>query len=126
MRKSGAKRLAQADAIHGSAVNRREGTTDQRTFKFICRNRDDCGFLQILDTIQRGLDFSKLDAVAAALDLRVGSSGKINEAIFSDLPEIPGLVDPAGTIRGMQKGFPGLRSEERRVGREGRSLCGAE
>src|SRR4029453_14294654 len=104
----GAKRLAQADTIYRSAVNRRKGTTYQRAFKFICRNRNDCGFLQILDTVQPGLDFSKLDAVPAAFDLRGGSSGKINEAISSDFPQIPGLVDPAGTIRAMQKRLPRL------------------
>src|SRR5262249_47797940 len=89
-------------------VNRGEGTTYQRAFKFICRNRHDCGFLQILYTIQRGLDFSKLDAVPAAFDLRVGSSGKVNEAISSDLPHIARLVNPAGIIRAMQNRSPRL------------------
>src|SRR5262245_6548646 len=108
MRKGGAKRLAQADTIHGSSVNRREGTTYQRAFKFICRNRNDCGFLQILDTVQRGLDFSKLDAVPAALDLGVGSSGKIHEDISSGLPLMPGLVVSLRSVRAMQKPAPRL------------------
>src|SRR5262249_51312476 len=53
--------------------------------------------------MERSLDLAQLDAIAAALDLRVRSAEEIGEPVGPAAREIAGLVDPvlrAGSARG--------------------------
>src|SRR5204863_9934589 len=75
------------------AVRRHVRAADHRPLEAARVGGHDRTLLQAGNRVQRRLDLPKLDAVAAALDLRVASPEKVHEAVLADPGEIAGLVD---------------------------------
>src|SRR5688572_19451287 len=76
------------------------GATDGCALEPIARDRHDRALLQTLQCVQGCFDLSKLDAVTAALDLRVRTPHVIHKTIgvSANLGQVAGLID---SVRGV-------------------------
>src|SRR6185436_9386135 len=73
---------------------------NRRALEPFRRYRHNRSLAQAGDRVERCFDFAELDAIPAALDLRVGASNEVHEAVFTDLGEIACLVNAfAGSMR---------------------------
>src|SRR2546427_3468176 len=82
-REEGAECFAQISRRDVPAGQQGIGAGDQRPLESSGRNADHRGLLQTVNGIERGLDLAQLDSIASALDLGIGSTGEVNEALVS-------------------------------------------
>src|SRR5207245_11529450 len=77
-----------------AAVRHRDiGAADQPSFETFGLNRHDRALAQARKRVQRRLDLAQFDAVAAALDLRIGAAHVVEQAVGSAARQVAGLVD---------------------------------
>src|SRR5439155_11776934 len=86
---------ALAQALHGDAdVRCRDvGAADQPSFETFGLDGHYRTLPQARERVERRLDLAQLDAVAPALDLRVGAAYVMEQAVVPAAREVAGLVD---------------------------------
>src|SRR5258708_6270814 len=89
----------QDDGRHVDTPLQHEGAADHRALEPLRPDRDYRALAQPSHRVQGDLDLAELDAVAAALDLRVGPAEEIDEPVLADPREVAGLVDAVAGIR---------------------------
>src|SRR5687767_13370293 len=77
----------------GGAGRGHVGAADRQPFELLGRDGDDRAFLDARDRIHGRLDLAKLDAIAAALDLRIAAAEEVHQAVVAKPAEISRLVD---------------------------------
>src|SRR3989442_5626933 len=92
------ERLPQAQRRHQHAGARHVGAADRRALEAVGGEGDHRPLLELRERLQGRLDLAELDAVAAALDLRVGAPQEIDEAVFAHPGEVARAVDPAAPV----------------------------
>src|SRR4051794_5145971 len=90
--------LAQVGDRELGTVDDRVRAADRRAFEPAGVDADDGALPHAGHGVHRGLDLAELDAVAAALDLRVRPAEEVHDAVLVDPSEVPGAIDPPGRV----------------------------
>ena len=86
---------------------RHVGAADRCRLEPLRGDRDDGAFAERGERVQRRLDLTQLDPVAAVLDLRVDTADVAKQPVLVDPAEVAGRVDPALRRGGRRRRRPG-------------------
>src|SRR5262245_14635997 len=73
---------------------RRIGAADRRALEPVAVDSHDRALFQSVDCVQGSLDLPQLDPIPSALDLRIGPTEEIEQAVGADLGQVASLINP--------------------------------
>src|SRR5262249_2035632 len=88
----GGELAAQRHRRHARVRHRHIGAADERAFEPLGRHADDGAFLNAVERVHGRFDLAELDAMPAALDLRVEAAHEMDETVSALPREVPGAV----------------------------------